>query len=354
MAPSRAWEKNVKPQRIADDDAGESDDMSAAGDGVDEADREDGDEYTSGSEVYEDARSEQDDEEQSPSEEGNVQDQMSNVSFGALKQAQDTLSRKRKRKRGSDANEEQEDKLKALRKRLKELKGRNGDMQQGSGAVQEKSGSKATKAKVTQDEATPNDEDDDASDSDSAPSEEGAPNLSRSSKHAPAAQSTRHQVSRKRNVIDVPKRVVRDPRFDALQQRHSHSGNNSEKAYSFLRDYQKSEISELKAALKKAKSEEDKVTLRRKINSMENRLKSKESKERQQEVLRKHRKEEREKVQQGKTPYFLKKKDLKEQALVEKFKGMKSKDRAKLVEKRKKKEGQKERKKMPEMSRRAG
>merc|ERR1712070_355867 len=112
-------------------------------------------------------------------------------------------------------------------------------------------------------------------------------------------------------------------------------------AYSFLRDYQKSEISELKAALKKAKSEEDKVTLRRKINSMENRLKSKESKE-------------REKVQQGKTPYFLKKKELKEQALVEKFKGMKSKDRAKLVEKRKKKEGQKERKKMPEMSRRAG
>ncbi|KAI7154944.1 hypothetical protein KC349_g7314 [Hortaea werneckii] len=352
MAPPRAWEKNVKPQRIADDDAGESDDMSAAGDRVDDGDREDGDDYTSGSEVYEDARSEQDDEEQSPSEEGNVQDQMSNVSFGALKQAQDTLSRKRKR--GSDANEEQEDKLKALRKRLKELKGRNGDMSQGKGAVQGKTGPKAMTAKVTQDEATSNDEDDDPSDSDSAPSEEGAPTLSRSSKHAPAAQSTRHQVSRKRNVIDVPKRVVRDPRFDALQQRHSHSGNNSKKAYSFLRDYQKSEISELKAALKKAKSEEDKVTLRRKINSMENRLKSKESKERQQEILRKHRKEEREKVQQGKTPYFLKKKDLKEQALVEKFKGMKSKDRAKLVEKRKKKEGQKERKKMPEMSRRAG
>ncbi|KAI7199793.1 hypothetical protein KC352_g19852 [Hortaea werneckii] len=353
MAPPRAWEKNVKPQRIADDDAGESDDMSAAGDGVDDGDRQDGDDSASGSEVYEDARSELDDEGESTSKgEENVQDQMSNVSFGALKQAQDTLSRKRKR--GSDANEEQEDKLNALRKRLRELKGRNGDTQQSKGAVQQKTGPKAVTVKFTKGDATPDDEDDDPSDSDSAPSEEGAPTLSRSSKHAPAAQSTRHQVSRKRNVVDVPKRVVRDPRFDALQQRHSHTGNNSEKAYSFLRDYQKSEISELRAALKKAKSEEDKVTLRRKINSMENRLKSKESKERQQEVLRKHRKEEREKVQQGKTPYFLKKKELKEQALVEKFKGMKSKDRAKLVEKRKKKEGQKERKKMPEMSRRAG
>ncbi|KAI7518293.1 hypothetical protein KC317_g22932, partial [Hortaea werneckii] len=255
MAPPRAWEKNVKPQRIADDDAGESDDMSAAGDGIDDGDRQDGDDSASGSEVYEDARSELDDEGESPSEgEGNVQDQMSNVSFGALKQAQDTLSRKRKR--GSDANEEQEDKLTALRKRLRELKGRNEDTQQGKGAVQHKTGPKAMTAKVTKGDATSDDEDDDPSDSDSAPSEEGAPTLSRSSKHAPAAQSTRHQVSRKRNVVDMPKRVVRDPRFDALQQRHSHTGNNSEKAYSFLRDYQKSEISELKAALKKAKSEE--------------------------------------------------------------------------------------------------
>jgi ribosomal RNA-processing protein 36 len=274
-----------------------------------------------------------------------VEATLSNVSFGALKQAQESISKKRKR--GSDTNADQEDKLEALRARLRQIKEQK--------AVEPALSKKSKRAEPSSHKRrtdTAESEDDD-SDSDSGPSEEGGPMKSRSSKHAPGTQSTKYQVTRKRIVVDVPKRVIRDPRFDALQQHSAHTGD-SEKAYSFIRDYQKSEMDELRAAIKRTKNEEDKQVLRRKLNSMENKLKSKEAKESQQEVLRKHRREERAKVEQGKTPFYLKRKDIKEQALVEKFKGMKSKDREKLIEKRRKKEGQKEKKRMPEARRMVG
>lgn len=363
----------MRPSLVADevyeDESGSEDDFDgsvvADKDEGDESDNRSGSEVDSEDEHFEDARSQLDDGDDTGEEGGNVQDQMNHVSFGALKQAQETMKDSRKRKRGlgtngNDEEDDQEGKLEVLRKRLRELKERQGDVQIPKSNTKTRtpvSTLKTTDAKATKDDAGSDQESNSDFDSDSAPSEEGAPTLSRSSKHAPAAQSSRHQVTRKRNVIEVPKRIVRDPRFDALHQ-HSHAhhpsaGANADKAYSFLRDYQKSEIQELKAVLKKSKSDDDKITLRRKINSMENRIKAKDAKEREQEVLRRHRKEERERVEQGKTPFFLKKKEVKEQALVEKFKGMKGKERTKLVEKRRKKEGQKEKKRMPEMSRRA-
>ncbi|KAM3423414.1 rRNA biogenesis protein RRP36 [Cercospora zeina] len=269
--------------------------------------------------------------------------QIGNLSFGVLEQAQDAVSRKRKR--GSDTTADQEDKLAALRDRLRQIK------EQKASKASETSRTAKRSKHPKQAPSDDSSEEHLDSDSDSGPSEEGAPHKSRTSKHAPTAQSTKYQVSRRRQVVDVPKLNVRDPRFDAFHQR-APTGNLA-KAYSFLADYQKDEIKELKAEIKRTKSEEEKDILRRKVNSMENRLKAKAAKEREQEVLRKHRKEEKSKVEQGKTPYYLKKKELKEKALVEKFKGMKSKERQKLIEKRQKKESQKEKKKMPEARRMA-
>ncbi|KAI5367712.1 Putative rRNA biogenesis protein RRP36 [Septoria linicola] len=270
--------------------------------------------------------------------------QISSISFGALKEAHDAISRKRKR--GSDTNADQEDKLAALRDRLRQIKEQKASTATAQSAVSGRSDSSKRLNRSQGDSDVGSD-----SGSDSGPSEAGAPSRSRTSKHAPTAQSTRYQVSRKRQVVDVPKRNVRDPRFDAFQQ-HAHSGT-SDKAYSFLQDYQRDEIKELRAEIKRTKNEEDKDVLRRKVNSMENRLKAKAAKDREQEVLRRHRKEERAKVEGGKTPYYLKQKEIKEQALVEKFKGMKSKDRQKLIDKRQKKESQKEKKRMPDARRMA-
>jgi len=52
-------------------------------------------------------------------------------------------------------------------------------------------------------------------------------------------------------------------------------------------------------------------------------------------------------VKDGKKPFFLKKSEQKKLALVDKFAKMKSKDREHLIERRRKKASQKERKNMP-------
>lgn len=332
--------RNVRPRPTdyEDDDLGEEEhSISGSDDGVSD------DEEGGNGEGQEDISMSEDEglSEGDSEEDGGVEQKISSVSFGALKQAQDAISRKRKR--GSDTTPDQDEKLAVLRERLREIK-------QQKAKDSEKS-AKKPKQNTTSNRKDENDSDD--ADSDSGPSEEDMPGKSRTSKHAPTAMSSKHQVTRKRQVVDVPKRVVRDPRFDALHRTSAHPGN-SEKAYSFLQDYQKSEIEELKAAMKRTKNEEDKDVLRRKVGSMENRLKAKAAKEREQEIIRRHRKEEREKIEQGKNPYYLKKKDIKEKALVEKFKGMKSKEREKLLEKRRKKEGQKEKKRMPDARRMAG
>ena len=327
MPPAKLLNRNIRPSRVqpADDD-----DFDLSGDGSEGED--------AGSAADFDGESE-DDADDAPGddgdeEEGAVDAQLEKVSFGALKQAQDSLSRKRKR--NEDTNPENDAKLEKIRERLREIKRRKESEAEAEGKSKKKQASRKS-------EERDEDEDDEHSDSDSdsGPEEVGA-----KSKHAPMAQSSRYEVTRKRQVIEVPKMKARDPRFDAIQQRNAHAGN-VEKAYAFLAEYQADEIAQLKAALKTTKDPFQQDLLKRKIGSMENRIKAKAAKEREQEVLRRHRKEERKKVESGKNPYYLKKSELKEQALVEKYKGMKGKDREKAIDKKRKKESQKEIKRMP-------
>ncbi|KAK4962435.1 rRNA biogenesis protein rrp36 [Elasticomyces elasticus] len=316
MAPVKRMERNVRVPKIPhnhDEDENVSDEEVMAED------------EESGSELGSEVEVEEDDD---------VQTKISNISFGALKQAQDAVG-SRKRKRGSNDSPAaaDDDKLEALRKRLKQIK--------------EQKGSLPTTTKTNHDDP----QDSDGSDSDSAPSEEGGHVKSRTSKHAPASQTTKHQVTRKRTVISYPKFVTRDPRFDNIPFQApstAHAPNDaSDKAYAFLRDYQKDEVGELRATLRKTKDEDEKELLRRKINSMENRLKSHAAKEREQAVRAEHRKEEKGRVLEGKKPYFLKDKEVKERALVKKFEGMKGREREKIVAKRALKESQKEKRAMP-------
>ncbi|KAK5108194.1 hypothetical protein LTR62_008725 [Meristemomyces frigidus] len=335
MAPARLLQRNVRvaarmQEQYVDEEEEEAGDEDEAGLGTEEEDEDldgselDDEEDDSGAEGPSDI------EDGNQLEDGDVQQRISSVSFGVLKKAQDVLSQKRKR--GSDEAPEQDHKLETLRKRLRQIKDEKTTIS-----------SSQRQTERLQDQGS----DDQDSDNDSAPSEEGAATTGRSSKHAPAEQTSRHQVTRKRNVIEVPKRNIRDPRFDAFNHTDSTQQAHTERAYSFLDDYQKSEIIELKSALKRTKDEADYTTLRRKINSMENKLKSKAAREREQEVVRQHRREEKGKVQAGKTPYYLKEKEIKERALVEKFRGMKGREREKTIEKKRLKESQKEKRRMP-------
>lgn len=167
----------------------------------------------------------------------------------------------------------------------------------------------------------------------------------RSSKHAPTEISSKKAVSRKREVIPVPKREVRDPRFEAV------TGPVDEakvrKAYGFLEDYRDDEMKELRGAIKKEKDEGKKEELKRTLGAMENRKKARERREREEAVVERHRKEEKELVKQGKQPFYLKKKEVEKRVLVDTFGDLKGKNLDRVIERRRKKVEGKEKKKMP-------
>ncbi|KAE8353551.1 rRNA biogenesis protein rrp36 [Aspergillus coremiiformis] len=180
----------------------------------------------------------------------------------------------------------------------------------------------------------------------------------RSSKHAPMVQSSKHAVSRKRTVVEppsVPK--SRDPRFDptVLGQSGRHDAQSARKAYSFLDDYRSSELEDLKAKFAKSRNADEKEALKSEIRSTSDRLRAIENKRREEEILAGHKKREKQLIREGKksTPYYMKKSELKKQVLLKKYENMNSKERTKALERRRKKITSKERKEMP-MERRLG
>ncbi|KAG4416872.1 rRNA biogenesis protein rrp36 [Cadophora malorum] len=169
--------------------------------------------------------------------------------------------------------------------------------------------------------------------------------FNRSSKHAPTEISSKKAVSRKREVVPVVKRAYRDPRFEAV------GGPIDEtkvsKAYAFLDDYREDEMKELRNAIKNTKDEDAKEKLKRALLSMESKKKAQLRKNKEQEILDRHRKEEKELVKQGKQPFYLKKAEQKKRVLLDTFGDLKGKQLDRVIERRRKKVEGKEKKKMP-------
>jgi ribosomal RNA-processing protein 36 len=273
-----------------------------------------------------------------------VEKRLSKVSFGALAKAQDQISQQqasRKRKRGDGTSGAQEDKLQALRERLREIKAQK----QATDAKPSKQSKPSAKAHQARKEEKKHDDDIEDEDADEGSDSDAAPHA-RSSKHAPAVQSSKRAVTRRRNVVETKQAKSRDPRFDNISGTKPDE-NLLQKRYGFLDDYKASEMAELKAAIRKTKNEEDKEKLKRKLLSMESQKKAKDAKEKQQEIAQEHKKKERELIKQGKNPFYLKKGEQKKLALVDRFQNMKSKQRDKVMERRRKKVASKERKNMP-------
>ncbi|KAF2633397.1 DUF947-domain-containing protein [Macroventuria anomochaeta] len=292
-----------------------------------------------GSDSEDDAADGSEDEEMSDaSGDDQVQAQMSKISFGALAKAQDALSKStdRKRKRGEDSSKSQEDKLEALRERLRRIKAEkiaNGE------AHPSKKPKAAEKSKTKRQERDESEDGEDDSDSDAAPH-------ARSSKHAPAVQSSKRMVSRKRNVVEVKKPVFRDPRFENIGGPRPDENTLSNR-YAFLNDYKASEIAELKKAIKKSRNGDEKEQMRKQLESMESQMKTQQRKDEQQAVVREHKKKEKELIKEGKQPFYLKKSEQKKLALIDRFQNMKSKQRDRTIERRRKKVTAKERRNMP-------
>ena len=195
----------------------------------------------------------------------------------------------------------------------------------------------------------------------------------RLSKHAPTELTSKRAVSRKRSVVgNIPKREARDPRFESALGPLNEQKVKSN--YAFLTGYEDDELRALKLQIKRisttdAKSkpkqqkqnqnvadeapnvhvqQREKDRLKREVMRMESRRKAQERKDAEQEVRRRHRREEKAKVEAtGKTPFYLKKAEVKKEALVERYKGMKGKEVDKLVERRRKKKAGREKKNLP-------
>ncbi len=169
--------------------------------------------------------------------------------------------------------------------------------------------------------------------------------FNRSSKHAPTEMSSKKAVSRKREVVPVIKRAYRDPRFDSLTGPVDESKFKA--AYSFLDDYREDEMKELKTAIKATKDEEAKDKLKRALMSMESRKKAQLRKSKEQEILDRHRNEEKELVKQRKKPFYLKKAEQKKRVLLDTFGDLKGRQLDHVIERRRKKIESKEKKNMP-------
>ncbi|KAF7117512.1 hypothetical protein CNMCM5793_006534 [Aspergillus hiratsukae] len=302
----------------------ESNDEKAEESGSDLSDGSSEGDYDAESHDESDAMSnenEEDDEEDEDSDDGadDVQASLSNISFGALAKAQASLGPKAKRKSKpgqsttNDGEPPAASPLDDIRARIRETREQK---RQGSGSSKSKDSEKP----------------------------------SRSSKHAPMVQSSKHPVTRKRTIIDPPAALkTRDPRFDPTVRSQSGRSEASQSAYAFLDDYRAAELKEMKEKLAKTKDPRQKEALKRDIRSATDRLRTIENRRREKEVLAEHKKREKELIREGKksNPYFLKKSDLKKQVLLKKYENMGSRQRVKALERRQKKLTAKERKEMP-------
>jgi ribosomal RNA-processing protein 36 len=124
------------------------------------------------------------------------------------------------------------------------------------------------------------------------------------SKSAPKEISSKKPVSRKRFLsgIQTQSHQARDPRFENLDK--STSKESFRQAYSFLEDYQRDEITMLKAQLKQTRDADERERVLKAIQSLTSRKETREAKDRAKDVLNAKKKEIK---KEGKKPFYLKK-----------------------------------------------
>ena len=164
-------------------------------------------------------------------------------------------------------------------------------------------------------------------------------------------QSSKRPVSRTLSVFTTPSTAqARDPRFDAAVMTSSRtSASHSNKAYAFLADYRSSELSTLRAQIKKAKDPQIIASLKKQAMSLESKIKAAETKAQADEIRRKHRKKEQMLIREGKkhVPFFLKDSEVKREIRTRQIEEMGAKQRDRREKKKRKEEAGKQMKAIP-------
>ncbi|KAL2902335.1 Ribosomal RNA processing protein 36-like protein [Bienertia sinuspersici] len=145
----------------------------------------------------------------------------------------------------------------------------------------------------------------------------------RANKNRPMEVSCKKPVSRYREVVQAPKKVSCDPRFESLCGTFDEEG--FKKRYSFI--YEESlpaEKEELKKKLRSSKDPEVIEDLKNRISLIEKQMKSDSTKARKNQILSEQKKRVREAVKQGKRPFYIKKSEIRKKVNIEKYDHLKA------------------------------
>ncbi|WVR08082.1 hypothetical protein IAU60_005128 [Kwoniella sp. DSM 27419] len=305
----------------------------------------------SGSGSGSDSGSEEDEEEDDQAQLKRLQSDLGSLPLATLAKAQKALSKQRSSS-SSASQSSKEDRLLAVKAKLAQ-------MQKGKG--------RATNVTTSYgDQPGSGDESEEEEDCD-APE---AVSTKRGHKHAPQAMSTKKQVSRHRQVVDIHKPERRDPRFSSVSagslDAHLHS-----QGYSFLPSMLKEEMTSLKKALSVAQKAErtcpwaekpartaEREQIELQLGRVRTRLVRDQRDTAEREVLAKVKKEEREKRAQGKGAWFMKKGEKRDLLLKARFEALEKSGGKnavkKAMEKKRKKVAGKEKKSRPFPSSQSG
>lgn len=170
----------------------------------------------------------------------------------------------------------------------------------------------------------------------------------RANKNRPMEASAKKPVGRFREVVQAPKKVVRDPRFETLCGKLDVDGFR--KRYDFLFEQTlPAEKEELKKQLKKTNDPNAVDELKNRLAWVDKQLKLESSaKSNDAAILAQHKKKEKEAAKHGKRPFYLKKSEIRKQRLVEKYNSLKASGKLEsYIEKRRRKNASKDHKYMP-------
>ncbi|CAA6673628.1 unnamed protein product [Spirodela intermedia] len=171
--------------------------------------------------------------------------------------------------------------------------------------------------------------------------------LGRTNKNRPMEMSSKVPAGRFREVIQAPKKVFRDPRFESLC--GSLDADGFRKRYSFIFDVElPNEKKKLQTMVRKSKDPNARNELQQHIDWIDKQLKSGPPKNLDAEILSEHKKKEREAAKQGKRPFYLKKSEIRERKLLQKYNELKASGKLEaFVEKKRKKNASKDARFLP-------
>ncbi|XP_064403649.1 ribosomal RNA processing protein 36 homolog isoform X2 [Halichondria panicea] len=170
----------------------------------------------------------------------------------------------------------------------------------------------------------------------------------RVNKNRPSEVSSKRPVSRYREVIHVPKAEssVTDPRFN------DRAGNLNldlfKKTYSFVEDIKKKEKEKITKEAKRVKNPERKGQLKKLLQKMESRELAEQKQKEKDDLMREHKKSERERMKSGKKAFHIKKSTQKKLLLAKKYTELKKSGKLdKFIAKKRKKNASRDRKQLP-------